>query len=119
SQPGGYVIQQEMVVKSYDIKTSSSKKQYGLLSVQSKASNQAVHVLIRDESLMKSLQHVSAGEILNLELYEENSFYFLKNYAERRSEERRVGKESRTLMLLEYEKVVEEYRMMNRMLHDR
>lgn len=87
SQPGGYVIQQEMVVKSYDIKTSSSKKQYGLLSVQSKASNQAVHVLIRDESLMKSLQHVSAGEILNLELYEENSFYFLKNYAERASVE--------------------------------
>ncbi|ALX47724.1 RecT family recombinase [Lentibacillus amyloliquefaciens] len=85
SQPGDDVIHQEMVVKSYDIKTSSSKKQYGVLSVQSKTSNQAVQVLIRDKSLMKSLQHVSAGEILNLELYEENSFYFLKDYAERAS----------------------------------
>ncbi|WP_176447348.1 RecT family recombinase [Lentibacillus sp. CBA3610] len=83
SQQRNDVINQEMVVKSYDIKTSSSNKQYGVLSVQSKASNQAVQVLIRDESLMKSLQDVSSGEILNLELYEENSFYFLKDYAER------------------------------------
>ncbi|GAB3051549.1 RecT family recombinase [Virgibacillus ainsalahensis] len=86
-QPENNVINQEMVVKSYEIKTSSSKKNYGLLTMQSIQSEQIINVLVRDDKLIKALQQVDAGEILNLELYEENSFYFLKDYAEKPSGE--------------------------------
>ncbi|MFC2947621.1 RecT family recombinase [Virgibacillus sediminis] len=71
----------EVAIKSFDIKTTSSEKKYGLLMVQSKESEKKFQVLVKDEQLMESLKQVTEGEILELELYEENSFYFLKNYA--------------------------------------
>ncbi|MFC2946762.1 recombinase RecT [Virgibacillus sediminis] len=85
----------EVAVKSFDIKTTSSEKKYGLLIVQSKESEKEFQALVKDEQLMESLKQVTLGEILELELYEENSFYFLKNYADTTSNEEDEGVNTR------------------------
>ncbi|WP_171046237.1 RecT family recombinase [Lentibacillus cibarius] len=71
------ITSREMIVQSYAIKTSSSNKQYGLLTVKPKELNQTVNVLVRDKNLMSALKETTEGEILNLAIYQENSFYFL------------------------------------------
>ncbi|WP_171046230.1 RecT family recombinase [Lentibacillus cibarius] len=71
------VTSREMIVQSYAVKTSSSHKQYGLLTVKPKELDQTVNVLVRDKNLMEALKETAEGEVLNLAIYQENSFYFL------------------------------------------
>ncbi|WP_067729854.1 RecT family recombinase [Oceanobacillus damuensis] len=71
---------QEMVVKGFEIKTSSKNVPYGLLTVQDKKDAKTVKILVKQENLIDSLKQIPEGKTLNLAFYEENNFYFLKEF---------------------------------------
>ncbi|OZU89046.1 hypothetical protein CIL03_08495 [Virgibacillus indicus] len=67
-----------VIVKGFEVKTSSKNVPYGLLKVQGENSAETVNVLVKQDNLIDSLKQVPKGATLNLAIYQENDFNFLK-----------------------------------------